>query len=123
MPKKIAISENQRRLPFATHSPGAVFATERRLVTFFSLLFAATVVLYAYCIVASVSHVAMRESLARDNAALADTIAVLEQDYLARGSGITETYARTLGFVSISSQVYLTRSPSLTLLVHSGDAR
>jgi hypothetical protein len=123
MPKKIIIPENQGRLPFTTHRLGSTFAIERRLIMMAGLIVAAVAILYAYFIVASVSHVAVRESLAQGNAALAGDIAVLEQDYLARGSAITEAYARSVGFVSPVSQIFLTRSPSLTLLVHSGDAR
>jgi hypothetical protein len=113
--KKILISENQGRLPFASaiRKAGA-FALERRLILIVGLCVGAVAIAYAYFIVASVSHTAVREELARENAAMAGNVASLESQYLARGGAITEAFARHLGFVTPSSQVFLTRTGTLS---------
>jgi hypothetical protein len=114
MPKKISISENQGRLPFGAARRLGAFVFERRLIMVLGLLIAGVAVVYAYCIVASVSHAALREGLARQNAALSGDVAALEQQYLTQGGAITEAYARSLGFVSPSSQVFIQRGGSLS---------
>lgn len=114
MPKKVHISENQAHLPFSTRSRGA-FVLERQFILALGLFVGVLIVAYAYFIVASVSHTAAREGLARESAVLSGDVAVLEREYLARGSSITEAYARSLGFVTPSAQVFLTRAGSLTL--------
>lgn len=71
-------------------------------------------VLYIYLVVASIAHVAARQSLETQIASQKATVAALETSYLAKTTSITEEYAHTLGFVTPQQKTFVERS-SLSL--------
>lgn len=117
MPKKFIIPDFQAKLPLsgAGRRRGAGLLIERRLFALAGFFLVFAVALYLVFIIQSVSHVVARESLARENARLSASVSRLERDYLAQTGLITESYARSLGFVTPRARVFLETTSSLSL--------
>jgi len=114
------ISKDQRALPFrgARAQTGILsYATpiERRVILVLSVLLFSFGVLYTYFVMASVAHVAAREEISRKVALTSAEVARLEASYLASSQGITEAYARSLGFVKEKNRIFVEKT-SLTAL-------
>lgn len=112
------ISENQIALPFRAGERGILaLATpfERRIVGAVGVLLTLLVVLYIYLVVASIAHVAARQELAGKISVATVAVAKLETSYLAKTQAITETYARSIGFVPPARQAFVERNAALTL--------
>jgi hypothetical protein len=63
---------------------------------------------------ASVAHVASREELHQRAVAASAGVADLEAAYLGRSHTITETYARSNGYVTISARGFVERTSLVT---------
>jgi len=111
--KKNNISVFQAYLPFKSRIPSRQVAVSLQLEK--SLLFAVGVLLillaflYSYFVMASVSHVVMREDVQYETEKLSGSVARLEQKYLATSIHITEAMALSSGFERISKQTFVER--------------
>ena len=112
MPKRTKISYAQKELPFngATRAIREPFTLEWRVVGALVALLLVLVLLYGYALVSSIAHVSLRESALKESRALAAERASLESQYLAKTGGITEKYARTLGYTDVGERVFLDRA-------------
>lgn len=112
MRRKSLISYAQSQLPFEGLASRAIATPFRRERSFLYMLGVSGImlsVLYGYFVMASVSHVAAREMLIKESRNLAVDVAGLESSYLLKTRGITEEYARQLGYVAPESRVFVTR--------------
>lgn len=120
MHKKNRISYAQAQLPFqgtGTRTVAVPFARERKTLTYLAGVGAVLAVLYGAFVGASVAHVAGREAAVKEARVLSAAVAELEGTYLAETRGITEEYARSLGYVPALNRVFVTRTVS-----YAGDA-
>ena len=113
--RKITLSRSQAALPFGGgRGKRGVFsyasALETRLISsmFTLLIFAG--VCYVYFVMASVAHVAQREEMSKEVTRTSAEVARLEASYLSASQKITESYARSLGFVSVSNKVFIEKT-------------
>jgi len=114
------ISKDQRVLPFGEKRAQTgilLYATpiERRILAVLSVLLFSFGVLYTYFVMASVAHVAEREEMSRTVAIASVEVARLETAYLARFQNITESYARSLGFVKETKRIFIEKTPLTAL--------
>lgn len=122
--KKFILSTSQNALPFGRNrAKSGVFAYagpfERRLLASVGAFLATVAVLYVYFVMASVAHVAEREEVSKNVAQISAEVARLEASYFTRSHAITESYARSLGFVNAKGRVFVEK----TSLALSRDAR
>lgn len=83
------------------------FALERRVIFGVGTLLLAIALLYTYFVAFSIAHVTLREELVHKTATLAEDVALLEKEYLARSSEITEHKALAFGLVPAESRVFV----------------
>ena len=111
------IPDTQDVLPFR-RSEG-IFAEanllERRMLWFVGVSLTILVVLYIYFVVASIAHVAAQQQLLGTISKEKAQVAVLETSYFSKTEGITESYARSLGFVPPARKDYVERNTALTI--------
>lgn len=111
MRKKIRdIIEGQARLPFGEGQSGLLsyaHPLERRAFFILGALLFLVCAVYMYFVMTSVMHVAGREEAAIQASRLSAEVARLESEYLSRTESITEPYAKTRGFVSISKRSFV----------------
>lgn len=111
MGKKIRdIIEGQARLPFGEERTGILSYAhpfERRAFFAMGALFLLVSAVYMYFVMTSVMHVAGREEASIRASRLSAEVARLESEYLARTESITEPYAKTRGFVTISKRSFV----------------
>lgn len=93
------------------------FALERRAIFGVGVLLLAVALLYTYFVAFSIAHVALREELVRKTATIAEEVALLEKEYLARSNGITEHTALAFGLVPAENRVFVLKK---TLTFRSG---
>ncbi len=122
MTKRQKISYAQKQLPFAVQSRALAepFRREWRAVSLAAGLALALSVLYGYAVVSSIAHVSYRESALKEVRALTTERGSLEQAYLAKTSGITEKYARGLGYGDTKERIFVARPDTLS---YAPDAR
>lgn len=117
--KRGIISGSQIVLPFQGREAQGIFSYalpwERRLVGIVGVLFVVFGILYIYFVTSSILHVAARQELMGKVIAARTAVSTLETAYFAKTQTITEPYARSLGFVSASNQVFVERNTALTL--------
>ncbi len=114
----IKISEGQQSLPFQSGGGGMLAYArlwERRFIALLGALFIACILLYMYFVMSSVIHVAARQELAGKVAAAKVAVSKLETAYLIRTKDITESYARSVGFVAASHETFVERGGAVTL--------
>jgi hypothetical protein len=112
MRKKTLISYAQGQLQFRGSPTRALvvpFLLERRMIMGIGAAIIMLSVVYGYCVAVSVAEVGARASALRAARALSADVATLESQYLAQTRGITEEYARSLGFVTPSGKTFVTR--------------
>lgn len=122
MTKKNKISYAQKPLPFAGQSRVLAEPLKRewRAVSIATALVLVLSVLYGYAVVSSIAHVSYRETARKEVRALTTERGSLEQAYLVKTSGITETYARTLGYRDPQERIFVARPETLS---YASDAR
>lgn len=122
MTKKNKISYAQKPLPFAGQSRALAEPLKRewRAVSIATALVLVLSVLYGYAVVSSIAHVSYREAARKEVRALTTERGSLEQAYLVKTSGITETYARTLGYRDPQERIFVARPETLS---YAPDAR
>ncbi len=103
--------EGQDRLPFSrTRQSGIlVYAhpRERQALAVLGILAIVFSTFYIYFMISSVVHVAARQELAQQASRASADVAALETTYLERTEGITESYAKSLGYVAVNDQVFV----------------
>lgn len=117
MRKRTIVSYAQKQLPFNGSGTRAIAAPHKREWRILSGLAAFGVlltVLYGYFVAASVAEVAFREDAVKDSRALSATLGTLESTYLEKTRGITEGYARSLGYVTSDARVFVPRSSAVS---------
>ncbi len=120
MTKKHKISYAQKELPFAadTRAIRNPFTREWHALTVAALILIALVLVYGYSLVNSIAQVSLREAALKESRALAAERATLEGAYLAKTNGITEEYARALGYQDVDERIFLSKA-----LSYASDAR
>ena len=116
--KTIRIPEGQEHLPFRGKGTGVwslSTRTERRILVALSALCVSVMLLYVYFLIASVAHVAARGELAGEARILDSRVASLEATYLSRSTEISESYARSVGFVPARSTSFVEKRAVVTL--------
>ena len=117
--KRGIISGTQNALPFGGRDSRGIlayaFPWERRIVGTLSILFVALGILYIYFVTSSILHVAARQELLGKVVASKTTVALLETRYFGKTQAITETYARSIGFVAVAKESFVERNTALTL--------
>lgn len=115
------ILEAQNPLPFRNATSAGLFAyarpLERRFVVFLGFGFLILSALYVYFLLSSIVHVVERQELRGQSSKASAEVASLEAKYLAHTEGITEAYARSVGFVAAQNEIFVKR-PVVTL--HNG---
>lgn len=122
MPKRTKVSYAQRQLPFSGSAERALkepFKIEWRVIAVSVALLVVLVVAYGYALVNSIAQVSLRESVLKETRALAAERATLEGTYLSKTGGITEKYARTLGYQDVGERVFISKAA----LTYAPDAR
>lgn len=110
MPKRNRISYAQKSLPFAGETRRTIAEPLRRewtVVTVAGVLVVFVSILYGYAVVNSIAQVSLRESALKEVRTLTAERASLEGQFLAKTSGITEEYARTLGYRDPKDRVFI----------------
>ncbi|MEK7613858.1 MAG: hypothetical protein AAB439_03245 [Patescibacteria group bacterium] len=93
-----------------THTTREVsFAYEKRILFGVGVVILSLMVMYTYFVSLSIAHAVSRESYVRESEGLVDTVAALEREYLTRSNSMTERVAYGLGYVPISTRVYVER--------------
>ncbi len=112
MPKRTKISYAQKELPFngTTRVLRNPFTLEWRVIGALVAVLSVLVLIYGYALVSSIAHVSLRESALKESRAIAAERASLESQYLAKTGGITEKYARTLGFTDVGERVFVEKA-------------
>lgn len=110
MPTRNRVSYAQKALPFTNSARRAIAVPLRR--EWFAVTVAGAIVLvvslfYGYAVVNSIAHVSLRESALKEVRLLTAERASLEGTYLAKSSGITEEYARMLGYADTRQRVFV----------------
>lgn len=116
MPRK-RISYAQKQLPFSgtgTRLVAEPLKREWRAVTIAGAAFLIVALAYGYTVVNSIAQVTLRESAYQASRTLAAERAGLEGQYLEKTRGITEVYARRIGFETPRERVFVTRFPALS---------
>jgi hypothetical protein len=117
MTKGNRVSYAQKQLPFAGESRRAIaepFKREWLAVTIAGAAVLTVSILYGYAVVNSIAQVSLRESALKETRALVATRASLEGEFLAKTSGITEEYARSLGYRDSHERVFVTLPRTLS---------
>jgi hypothetical protein len=117
MPKRNRISYAQKPLPFAGESRRMLVEPLRRewtAVTVAGALVLTVSVLYGYAVVSSIAQVSLRESALKETRVLTAERALLEGEFLSKTSGITEEYARSLGYRDAHERVFVTMPRTLS---------
>lgn len=113
------IPEGQEQLPFKSAARRGIlsyaFLWERRLVSVLSALFLAFAALYVYFVMTSIVHVAARQELAAKVAVTKAAVSKLETRYLSETERVTESYARSIGFVTAPHKTFVERGRAVTL--------
>lgn len=109
------ISKEQKTLPFSgrraqTGILSYASVLELRILFILSCLLFVSGVLYTYFVMASVAHVAEREEIGREVALTSAEVARLEATYLKNSQNITESYARSLGFVKAKNRIFIEKT-------------
>lgn len=122
MRRKIKVSYAQTQIPFSGTARALIspFARERKAMIALASIAVLMSVAYSICITLSITHVAAREDALRASRALSADIATRESQYFAEARGITEEYARGLGYVPSKSRTFITR---LDTVSYAPDAR
>lgn len=122
MTKRQKVSYAQKQLPFAGESRVVVAPLRRewRAVTLAAAVGMVCSVLYGYAVVNSIAQVSYRESALKEVRTLTTARGTLEQAYLVKTSGITEAYARTLGYSDAQEKIFVSRPGTLS---YAPDAR
>lgn len=118
MPKIRRIHESQAQLPFRREKGSLwsfVGVWEKRAIMGLGSLTILVSVFYVYFVMASVMHVAEREELAVAASKLSGEVAKLENEYLKKTEGITESYALEKGFVEISKRSFITKTSNVAV--------
>lgn len=101
-------------LPFRGGRAGGIWSyagvLERRLLGTMVLLLLLSGFSYIYFVMTSVAHVAQREETAHKVASLSAEVARLESAYLTQSQTVTESYARTLGYVTPTSRTFVEKT-------------
>jgi type II secretory pathway component PulM len=122
MPSKYSkrIPEGQERLPLYGKNRSGIWAyahpRERQIGFISASLLLLLSVLYIYFMISSVVHVAARQELARAERKTSAEVAELETKYLTKTESITDSYARSLGYVAISERSFVEK-PANTLSI------
>lgn len=122
MPKRNTISYAQAQLAFSGTDRRAVrqpFEREWRVVYVAGACLLAVSLVYGYAVVSSIAEVSLRESARKEVRTLTALRGTLESEYLAKTNGITETYARTLGYRDPVSRVFYERPTALSYETHA----
>ncbi len=122
--RRTKISFAQTQLPFAgnrTRSLVVPLLLERRAIMSLSLALVAAIAVYGVCIALSINEVAARQTTLKESRVVATEVAELEGAYLALQRGITEEYARGMGFVAGADRTFV--SVSSAQLTYGSDAR
>ena len=122
MPKRKLISYEQRELPFNGASGRVIrepFGLEWKVLSIVGGVLLLLGLVYGYALVNSIAQVSLRESALKEVRALSAQKATLEGAYLAKTGGITEKYARTLGYQDVGERVFIQK----TTLSYASDAR
>jgi hypothetical protein len=113
------ISESQGRLPFNRPQNGGILAfaypIERKLIGILGISFVVLSILYIYFMISSVTHVAARRELAKVASEKAAKVADLETAYLAQTNGITDSYAKSLGYVAVQEKYFAERGSVVSI--------
>ena len=112
MRKKNRVSYAQTQLPFdgrGSRSLVVPLRRERQLLAACGVAAGILAVMYGSFVGVSIAAVAEREHASSEARTLTATVAGLERSYLAETRGITEGYAKELGFVPAKDRVYVTR--------------
>lgn len=123
MPKRNRVSYAQRALPFSGTAERIVAdPLKREWLTVYAVggLVLLSSILYGYAVVNSIAQVSLRESALKEVRLLTATRASLEGQLLAQTSGITEEYARSLGFRDTHERVFVSLPRALS---YAADAR
>ena len=110
MPKRNRVSYAQKALPFANSERRVIAEPLRRewfAVSVAGACVLAFSLLYGYVVVNSIAQVSLRESALKEVRLLTAERASLEGTYLAKSSGITEEYARRLGYSDSKNRVFV----------------
>ncbi|MDO8523874.1 MAG: hypothetical protein Q7R74_01445 [bacterium] len=113
------IPEGQEQLPFKSAARRGIFSYaflwERRLVSVLGASFLVFVLLYVYFVMASIVHVVARQELAAKVVVTKAAVSKLETRYLSETERVTESYARSIGFVAASHKIFVERGRAVTL--------
>lgn len=112
------IADNQGVLPFSDSQQGIfayAYPWERRLVGSLTVAFVALIVIYIYLVTSSIVNVATRQDLLGKIVVARTSVSSLETRYFEKTQAITETYARSVGFVAVSDPEFVNRDTALTL--------
>jgi len=120
MTKKNKISYAQKELPFNGEARALKhpLTCEWQALTAATLILIALVLVYGYSLVNSIAQVSLRETALKESRALAAERATLEGTFLAKTNGITEEYARSLGYQDVGERIFLSKA-----LSYASDAR
>lgn len=91
------------------------FQYEKRVIAGITALLLGLAVLYTYFVMMSIAAVVDREGLVREITERADSVALLEREYLARSHQLSEAVAYQSGYVAARHRLYVERG-TLTLL-------
>ncbi|MBU6310431.1 hypothetical protein KGO06_00655 [Patescibacteria group bacterium] len=121
MPSRTKVSFAQKQLPFtAVARPIAdPLKRERIAVCTAGAFILLSCVLYGYAIVSSIAEGSFRESAQSSVQLLSAERASLEGSVLAARSGITEEYARSLGFQPVTDRVFVQAPATLSYAEHA----
>jgi hypothetical protein len=122
MPKRQKVSYAQKSLPFVGQGRTVAppMRREWRAVALAGASVLVLAVLYGYAVVSSIAHVSYRESALEEARLLTSERSTLEGAYLAKTSGITEQYARSVGYRDASDKVFISEQRTLS---YAPDAR
>lgn len=112
------IADSQGVLPFSDSRQGILayaYPWERRLVGSLTIAFAVLVILYIYFVTSSIVNVATRQDLLGKIVVARTSVSSLETRYFEKTQAITESYARSVGFVAFSDPEFVNRDKALTL--------
>lgn len=112
MHKKKLISYAQGQLAFRgtpTRAIAVPFLLERRMVLGLGVVAVCLSVIYGYCVAMSVAEVGARAQALKNMRSLSAEVATLESQYLSQTRGITEEYARSLGYVAPTDKTFVAR--------------
>ena len=123
MPKRTKVSYAQKALPFSGQQSRVLqepLRTEWRAVALAGACVLGLSLLYGYAVVTSIAHVSLKESALTEIRTRTAQRATLESAYLAKTSGITEQYARSLGYKDVQHRVFIAEPRALS---YAQDAR